>query len=77
MNIINGIAVQVFICNCMHSLNQCGVVHSVSLKERSGGEEIPLVLKTCAAYLEQRGVLIALDLIHLQNSIVKFSAFTP
>jgi len=28
-----------------------------SLKEHSGGDAIPLVLKTCAEFLEQEGIL--------------------
>ena len=31
------------------------------MKERSGGEVIPLVLRTCADFLEQQGVLIVLN----------------
>ena len=32
------------------------LIYLYSLKERSGGDAIPLVLKTCAEFLEQEGI---------------------
>ena len=49
--------------------NYSGLPHLVpkylftcSLKELNGGDAIPLVLKTCAEFLEQQGILVCISI---------------
>ena len=44
---------------------------SNSLKERSGGDTIPLVLKTCAEFLEQEGTWFVLESVSIYYRIAR------